>query len=160
MLVLLSISTVTCNGDKAIDTTSVAGTYTGTLVSNTASKNTTVTALKTAEANVRMHGDQIEVVFTDGDFHHSIMLNIFDDGDFIRPCLTGDAFESIYNHISSGSNFMNDMMSSMTGTDWSMHLNVDHKDNDKHFGQFNLNNNSFEYAFMVDQMEYHFNGVK
>ncbi|PCI31373.1 MAG: hypothetical protein COB60_11950 [Flavobacteriaceae bacterium] len=160
LLVLLSFVPLACNGEKDNEISYIEGVYKGTITSNTAGKNTTTNTRETTTADVRKHGNQIEVTFIDGDFNHTILLDIFADGDFIRPCLTGSEFETVYKHMSSGYNFTNGMMQNMMGTDWFIHLNVDHEDNDQHFGFFDTIEDHFEYTFRIGTMEYHFKGTK
>ncbi|MBL4747053.1 MAG: hypothetical protein JKY08_11920 [Flavobacteriaceae bacterium] len=166
MLAFLSLLSISCNNDTENSAPTVTGVYKGTIVNQAANKSSTIPP--EATATVRMHGEQIEVTFTKGDFHHTLLLDIFEDGDFVRPCLTGSDFENTYNHLSSGYDFMNGMMTDamkelmidMMGSDWSKHLKIDHTDTDDHYGFFNTSNDQFEYSFMVDQMEFHFNGSK
>ena len=40
------------------------------------------------------------------------------------------------------------------------HLDLDHKESDKHFGSFDMLKNSFDYKFKIDNIEYHFLGIK
>ena len=44
--------------------------------------------------------------------------------------------------------------------EWMQHLSDEHKQDDEHFGGFDMSQNAFEYTFKVNGMDYHFEGYK
>ncbi len=144
-----------CNNNDDLNYSEVSGVYLGTLTTEVSNKSSFSTIPPIATAVVTMVGDQIEVHCYSEDFDITIMLDIYENGDTIIPCLTGDDFENMYGHMLGQDNHMNG-----NGTEWMQHLNNDHEEGDEHFGSFDMINHSFEYKFIVGASEYHFQGIK
>lgn len=143
-----------CDNDDDFTNKDVVGVYEGTLTTNIAEKSNDLKPNNSATAVVTMVGDEIEVRCYNDDFDTTIMLNLFEDGNMVNTCLTGSAFENMYGHEMGHGN-----MDGM-GSEWMQHLNNEHQDDDEHFGGFNMQNQSFEYTFKMEDGEFHFQGTR
>lgn len=144
-----------CNNNDDLNYSDVEGVYLGTLTTDISNKSSSSTISPIATAVVTIVGDQIEVHCYSEDFDTTIMLDIYEDDDMIIPCLTGDEFENMYGHMLGQDNHMNG-----NGSEWMQHLNNDHEEGDIHFGSFDMENHGFEYKFILEDGEYHFQGTK
>tara|TARA_R110001583_G_scaffold39260_9_gene126002 strand:+ start:4114 stop:4629 length:516 start_codon:yes stop_codon:yes gene_type:complete len=157
-VLLLGILFTACNNHNDLEYSDVVGVYEGTLTNDVAGKSISSKSNNIATAVVTMVGNKIEVHCYNDDFDTTIMLNIYEDGDIINTCLTGTDFEDVYGHMMGQSN-MNGNMQNMD-SEWMQHLNNEHKDNDEHFGGFNMQNSSFDYTFKMETGDFHFKGNK
>ena len=162
LIKILSISVVltlfSCENSDDLNPNEIEGTYKGTIITDISSKFSTSKTENSATAVVRKVGDKIEVHCYDGDFDTTVMLETYHDNDNIMVCLTGNDFENMYGHM-LGQGHMNGNMQN-NGTEWMQHLNFEHQEGDEHFGSFDMQHHSFNYTFMLDDMEYHFQGLK
>lgn len=137
-----------CNKSDDSTDDSVEGTYVGTLTSKGAtgniigSSNATADITKTNEGLIQVHcfGTGIDTTF---------MLNYFPDSDSVMVCLTGSDFQNTYGHMMGqghmGGGMMGDILKGQT--EWQHHMADEHKPGDKHYGGFDMMNNSFGYTF-------------
>ena len=146
---------ISCSEDET-EENNVSGTYYGTITTNVSSKLSSK-SLDQGEtrADVIMRGDQVEVHIYNDDIDFSTMLDIFDDGDFVRTCLTGNEFEEMYGHMQGHMQGGQGMHSS-----WQNHLDNEHDADDEHFGHFDMNNHTFEHTFMFNGVECYFKGER
>jgi len=149
---------IACNGNDDVDYNDVVGIYKGTLTNNLGNKSESPTVFSDATVVVEMIGDLIEVNCFNDNFNTTIMLDVFEDGNNVMTCLTGDTFESMYGHMLGQGNMSGNMNSN--GSEWMQHLNNEHEKGDEHFGSFNTTNHSFEYKFILEDGEYYFQGTK
>lgn len=142
-LIIISISCET--NDPAPN--QVEGTYYGTLsIENQVTKISSYT--KDAVAQVKITGDhELEVHCTSTDLDTIFRLNYFEHEENFKVCFTGDDFENMYHRAYSRPREMG-MMNS--GSEWMNHLNTMHEAGDLHYGEFNSNNQSFEYLFLME----------
>ena len=76
----------------------------------------------------------------------------------MMPSLSGQEFENMYGHSLSQENMVGYMQNN--NLQWMQHLDLEHIESDIHNGFFNMLDNSFKYTFLIDDMEYHFEGVR
>ncbi|GGK46466.1 MULTISPECIES: hypothetical protein [Flavobacteriaceae] len=150
---------ISCEKSDDLVSSEVSGTYIGTLTSNVSGKSTVAKSNTAATAVVKMVGNQIEVHCFGDDFDTTIMLSLYEDGDMINTCLTGNDFENRYGHMLGQGNMMNGSMHT-NGNEWMQHLNNEHQDGDEHFGGFDMIHHSFNYTFKMNNGEFHFQGTK
>uniref|UniRef100_UPI00404AB074 hypothetical protein n=1 Tax=Gelidibacter sp. TaxID=2018083 RepID=UPI00404AB074 len=159
-LAILSIGIliISCDKDDANNDTHVTGAYYGTLTTNLESKSYTLNSSKSATALVTAIGNKIEVYCFNEDFVASINLNVFENGDYMNTCFSGEEFKKMYGHSLSQTNMVGYMQNN--NAQWMQHLEFEHIESDKHYGSFNMIDNSFNYTFLIDGMEYHFEGFR
>lgn len=63
----------------------------------------------------------------------------------------------MYGHRLSKENMVGYMQNK--NLQWMHHLDLKHIENDIHYGFFKMLDNSFNYTFLIDDMEYHFEGI-
>ena len=161
--------------EKSIDISkkSIEGTYVGTLTTANNLKSTTTIKGDSSDATmdvVDTGNGQIQLHCVGGDLDTTFMLNYYENGDSMMVCLSGDAFEEMYGHMMGQDSMSNDMMGGnsnnmmggMTGgqTSWMNHMNTEHNQGDKHFGGFDMKNDSFDFIMKREAGDYHFNGTK
>ena len=98
LIVVFSILITSCDNNDDLNYNDVAGTYEGTLTVESSKVNSKVSN-GIATAVVTMVGNQIEVHCFNDDFDSTIMLNLFEDNDMMKTCLTGSDFENMYCHM-------------------------------------------------------------
>lgn len=155
MLAICTSLTISCSDDDT-EGFDVSGTYYGTITTNVSSKqNSKSLDLGETRADVIMRGDQVQIHIYNDDIDFSTMLDIFEDGDYVRTCLTGSEFEEMYGHMQGHNQGGQHMRSS-----WQNHLNNEHENGDEHFGHFDMNNHTFEHTFMFEGIECYFKGER
>lgn len=160
-MMLFALLIVSCNKETQMNNDlsyieQIVGNYTGTFLSE---------GLKStieAHADIQMNSDSsIWVHCYGGDIDTTFMFDLFNQGDSLYVCLTGEDFFNEYGHMRNAmGNMMNGFGSMMGGnmmggngysgsdlTGWMHHLEVDHENGDMHFGGFDLNNHTFGYSF-------------
>lgn len=158
LIVTVIVTFISCENSDDLNPNNIEGTYIGTLLTDISSKSSVTKTENSATAVVRKIGDKIEVHCYDGNFDITVLLDTYIDNDNIMVCLTGNDFDLMYGHM-LGQGHMNGNMQN-TGTEWMQHLNQEHQASDEHFGGFDMQHHSFSYTFMLDDMEYHFQGIK
>jgi len=143
-----------CDNKEDVTSNDIVGEYVGTLTSDVADKSIISKSENPATVIVTMVGDKIEAHCFGGNFDTTIILDIYNNGDEINVCFTGEEFEKIYGHM-QGQNHMNG-----NGSQWMQHLNNEHQEGDEHFGGFNMIKHSFDYTFKMENGEFHFYGIK
>ena len=154
ILVIVLISTLVysgCENNEEESAQAVDGTYVGTLSSVNAfkdelkSKNASLTAtteiLTIGKNTLQIHcyNDILDTTFVMNYYHHR-------DSDYV--CYIGTAFRNAYGHMIDGRH-MGWMMADIRNgeTEWTHHMNDEHKNGDKHYGGFNMKDHSFDYTF-------------
>jgi hypothetical protein len=132
----------------------VIGTYEGTLTSSIAQTVVPATAEVTSAGayTVRMH------CFS-ADLDTTLVLDLYQEGNMMRVCLTGDDFEKEYGH-----NMSNDHPMMGDNWTWQQHMSHDHNPSDNHYGHFDMNARTFDYTFEFKVMPLsrsrHFSGKR
>ncbi|MDF1547003.1 MAG: hypothetical protein P1P88_04230 [Bacteroidales bacterium] len=169
LAVSLSVLFAACEKTDDLTIKSVEGTYVGKLSTDIGLKSTIGIDDATTEVKETGNG-QIEVHCFGGELDTTFMLNYFNNNDSVMVCLEGDAFESMYGHMMTGTGSMmsgsGGMMSGSGGmmgngqTDWMNHMATNHEANDLHFGGFDMINNTFDYIIEGGDINYHFFGKR
>ncbi|REE80297.1 hypothetical protein BX611_1939 [Lutibacter oceani] len=158
MILSFGIILVACSKNDEIPNTHIIGAYTGTLTTNLENLQGSQINSKSATAIVTSVGKQIEVYCYNDDFNITVLVNIYENGDYMMTCLSGQEFENMYGHSLSQENMVGYMQNN--NLQWMQHLDLEHIESDIHNGFFNMLDNSFKYTFLIDDMEYHFEGVR
>ena len=132
----------------------VSGTYIGILTAITTTDRGNAEAVIPATTTVQNVGNQIEIHCEATNFDETLMLAIYENGNQMQVCYTGDAFEEMYGHMLGGGNMMGN------NSQWMQHLNNDHEVGDEHFGGFNMQNHTFNFTFKTDNGDFYFEGLK
>ena len=145
---------VTTNGRKYID--NITGTYSGELTTNANQNTAPGTAVVTKSGN-----DEIQIHCWGDVMDTTIVMDVYENGDSVMLCNTGDDFMNEYGHLGNGHHMM-DM--GMEESEWMHHLQDDHQAGDEHYGSFDMVHHTFHYAFrmMNGDAEYmlNFQGTK
>jgi len=147
-----------CEKSDDLNSYDVTGTYTGILTLDLSSKSSNAESIKPATVVVSSFGNQIQVHCFADDFDATAILDIYNHNDNIMVCLTGEEFENMYGHM-LGQDHMNSNMQN-NDTDWMQHLNKEHQDGDEHFGSFDMQHQSFNYTFRINNRDFHFEGIR
>ena len=123
------------------------------------STSATSEVTKTGDGEIEVHcyGDELDTTF---------MLNYYSNNDSVMVCLTGNAFEEMYEHMMGQGHMGGGMMGDISDgeTPWQHHLNDEHQPGDEHFGGFDMINNTFGYRFQMtdgdNQYLLNFKGTK
>lgn len=142
--------------DLTID---VVGTYNGTLTTSNlkALSNATVDVTKSGDNELEIHcyGDEIDTI---------IIQRLFEDGNMIQVCSTGNEFLNEYGHEMLNQSQHHDMMNDANGLSWAHHKEEEHSANDEHYGGFDIGNHTFSYTFEMkdNDLSYtrQFTGIK
>lgn len=125
----------------------VTGTYTGSLTTdnNKSSRDASVVVTLETEYSLRIH------CFAN-DFDTTLIYNMFQNGDSVMICYSGQNFNNEYGHHMSTN--WNNCSENWNGTNyqmctWDKHMMDDHNTGDVHYGGFNMNNHTFNYRFKV-----------
>lgn len=154
ILVIVLISTIiysSCENNEDESAQAVDGTYLGTLSavnvfkdelkSKDASLTATTEILTIGRNKLQIHcfSDDLDTTFVMNYYHHR---------DSVYVCYTGTDFKNAYGHMLGGGHMGGMMDDKRNGeTEWTHHMNDEHKNGDKHYGGFNLNDHSFDYTF-------------
>jgi len=149
----LALILLACQKNDDFISDEITGSYVGT-ISTIGSNNSS----SDATADVRRLGNQIEVHCYGGDFDATIILDLYQNGNDIMVCLTGQDFENMYGHMPGNSNWNWNMPHQ--GLDWMQHLNNEHQQGDEHFGYFNMEHHTFSYTFKMSNGDFHFQGTR
>ncbi len=118
----------------------IAGIYKGALTSSISQ----IANPATAEIiSINNYTIQVHCYNTDVDTTFSVEL--YPDGNMMRVCSTDSDFKNEYGHSMSADHHM--MGNSGSWTSWSQHMSNEHNTNDKHYGYFDMNAATFQYAF-------------
>lgn len=133
----------------------VTGTYKGSITASgdpRVSTDATVNVSRESENTiyVNMMSDMIDTTF---------MLNLYENGDSVMVCLTGDDFYNMYGHHLNENHHM---MGNNGHMDWQHHMNEQHDPGAVHYGGFDMPHQMFSYRLVPDdsQMYYQFEGKK
>ena len=149
----LALVLFACQKSDDINYDEITGSYIGAI--STIGSNPTSTAATTAVSRL---GDQIEVHCYGEDFDATIILDVFQNGNDIMVCLTGEDFEHMYGHEPGHSNW--NWNGPHHDSDWMQHLNNEHQQGDEHFGNFDMQHHTFNYTFQMSNGDFHFQGTK
>lgn len=147
MLLLVVVASISSchNNDNMLQTnpaSQIVGTYKGTLTSSitqTGSPATTeITSVNDYTVGIRCYSIDIDT---------TIVLELYPDGNMMRVCFTDNDFENEYGHGMSANHHM--MGSGGNWTTWQQHMSNEHTANDKHYGYFDMNADTFDYAFNI-----------
>jgi len=156
-----------CKKEDALSINSATGTYLGTLTQQTGIKSVVALSIggNEATATVSDKGNgQISVRCIGTELDTTFMLNYYHNYDSLNVCVTGDAFQQMYGHMMQNGNGMGQggmMNGTNTGNvEWMNHMGANHKAGDKHFGGFDLKNQTFGYTIKNMKGEFRFQGKK
>jgi hypothetical protein len=144
-LAIVTIMVSSCKKDKTESdlTNQIAGNYQGSLNLGT-SKSTNgtasadVTKINDYTVQVHCYGTELDTTF---------MLELYENGNSMMVCFTDDDFYNEYGHHESENHHM--MGNNGSWTTWQQHMDTDHNPGDEHYGNFNMDNHSFEYTFRM-----------
>jgi len=157
MIILLACEK--SNDSKLVE---ITGTYVGTLSKQNLSKSRTDLSSSEATTIVSSIGDQIEVYCFGDLIDTTLIFDYYYHNDSVFVCHTGEEFKNLYGHMKGQGHMSGGMMGDMHGseTEWMHHLSDEHEENDEHFGNFNTQDNSFNYLFKMSDGDYQFQGSK
>jgi hypothetical protein len=142
--VVLTMSITACSKDDGqVDLTKdVVGTYQGKLtnsVTNTDTASiTTITYYNDYTVQVHCLGGNLDTTF---------LLELYPEGDMMKVCTTGDDYYKEYGKEKPKNDHMMGSGGMMT---WGDHMNDDHNSGDDHYGDFDTNNNEFDYTINIE----------
>lgn len=146
------------NNDN-ITASDVAGTYVGTLTAATTTSRVSGTqAVLPATTTVKNIGNQIEIHCVADNFDETLMLDLYENGEEMMVCITGQDFEDMYGHMLGEGNMGGNMQGN--NSQWMQHLNNEHQEGDEHFGGFNMQDHTFNFTFRMNNGDFHFQGIK
>lgn len=123
----------------------VAGTYKGTLTTGTLKHDGTADVSAINDSVVSIH------CYDSVGFDTTFVMELYQNGDSVMLCNTGQAFFDQYGHYMSAQHHMSgNMMGSMSGmnnNDWQQHMRNQHQPGDEHFGSFDMDSGMFNYLF-------------
>ncbi len=119
----------------------VVGTYKGTLATGSAEYDGTADVSAVNDSVVQIH------CYDQNDFDTTFVMEIYEEGDSVMLCNTGEDFYNQYGHHMSGRHHMTEDMMGNMDSDWQQHLSNQHQSGDKHYGNFDMNNGTFNYLF-------------
>lgn len=161
IVAIVTLIVIACEKTNELPVNSIEGTYFGTVTIESRSKSNA--EVWNAKAVVtRLNNEQAEIHCFGSEFDTTFMLNYFEHNDSVMVCLTGDEFEHIYGHSYGGNHMIGGMMDDMQDgeTEWMHHMNDEHIESDEHFGGFDMMQHSFGYTFKMNDLDFHFQGVK
>jgi hypothetical protein len=151
---------ISCNTKDDITINDVSGTYVGTLTTvGLTSRISNSEAITPATVTISNIGDEIEVHCVADNFDVTVMLDTYVNGDETMVCYTGTDFENMYGHMLGEGNIMGGNMQG-NGNEWMQHLNNDHEQDDEHYGEFNMQDHSFNFMFKTSNGDFQFQGIK
>lgn len=166
-LVVVTFITVSCKKtndqdlNKVALTSQVTGTYSGNL------RNSQTNTTTPATITVRAINDSLVSLYCQSSiFDTTVTMMLYDNNDSIMMCYTGNDFYNEYGHNLDNHNFCNSQPNGWTSgwennhdiwygnsnnmsNAWNNHMNTQHKAGDQHYGAFNPNSNSCDYAFKI-----------
>jgi hypothetical protein len=142
---------VSCSKSDQTANQSVEGTYNGSFSTSNTLKGAqlalTGDVKGTAVVNM-INSRQIKVHCFGTALDSTFILDIYNYGDSMKVCMTGNAFAKEYGHMmGQGSVMGGTSMMGNNATAWAQHMNQEHKAGDEHFGGFNMVNHIFDYTF-------------
>ncbi len=122
----------------------VIGTYKGTLTSGEIKHDGVANVVAFSDTLVQIH------CYDYDGFDTTFVMELYENGDSIMLCNTGQDFFNQYGHNMSTQHHMpENMMGNMEGmnADWQQHMKNEHQPGDEHFGSFNMDAKTFDYLF-------------
>lgn len=162
-MLFISMLFTACNKDDNNDNNpqtdlsqTVSGYYKGSITSSDdpgSIQDAVIEVSDAGENTVEMNlmSDMLDTTF---------MMNVYDNGDSVMVCFTGDRFNQEYgHHIDEDHHIMggNDHM------DWGHHKDEQHEPGDEHYGGFDMNHHSLSYRIIPNgqtDIYYQFEGDK
>ena len=165
IIAILTMFITSCDKTEDINVNTIEGKYNGTIAieSNLKTNSNINLTNSLAVADVMILGNmQIEVHCYGQDIDTTFMLNYFEHHDSVMVCLTGDDFEHMYGHRYGEGHMSGGMTGDMQNgdTEWMHHMSDEHDESDEHFGGFDMKQHSFDYMFKMNDINYHFQGIK
>lgn len=145
-IMALAVMVTACDKQNvSVDlTTDIVGTYKGTLSSDKLKgvSDATADVTKTGDNELEIHcyGDEIDTTFTQ---------RLFENGDMVQMCTTGDDFYNEYGHEMMNQSDHHDMMNDRDGSSWVHHMDEEHDAGDEHYGSFDMDQHTFNYSFNI-----------
>jgi hypothetical protein len=160
VLAIISVMVISCKKDKTAGdlTNQVTGTYEGTLTLGALKSTSSLATTDVSRSNdytvqIHCYGTDLDTTF---------MLELYENGNQMMVCVTGDDFYNEYGHDESENHHM--MGDNGSYTSWEQHMSNDHESGDQHYGSFNMDSHTFDYTFKMhdNQGNYtlHFSGIK
>tara|TARA_R110002050_G_scaffold33007_2_gene84459 strand:+ start:46947 stop:47456 length:510 start_codon:yes stop_codon:yes gene_type:complete len=123
-------------------TKDVVGTYQGKL------SNSITNVQDSSIATITYYNDYtVRVHCIGGNVDTTFLLELYPEGSNMMVCATGDAYYKEYGNQKSSHNHMMSNGGMMT---WENHMSDDHNATDAHYGNFNSNNNEFDYTIKME----------
>ena len=149
----LALLLFACQKSDDVTYDEITGSYIGTISTIGSDPTTTV-----ATTDIRQLGNQIEVHCYGDGFDSTVILDVFQNGDDVMVCLTGQDFNNMYGHMPGQSNWNWNMPHH--NSEWMQHLSDEHQQSDEHFGNFDTQHHSFNYTFQMSTGDFHFQGTR
>ncbi|HDO06731.1 MAG TPA: hypothetical protein ENG85_03515 [Bacteroidetes bacterium] len=123
----------------------VAGTYKGSLVTGNLKHDGTADVSAVNDSIINIH------CYDSVGFDTTFVMELYQNGDSVMLCSTGQDFYNQYGHYMTGQHHMYEMGNMMGGssgmTDWQQHISSQHQAGDMHYGDFDMEHGTFNYWF-------------
>ena len=149
VLVAVLIGVSSCERADELPIPDLAGIYIGPFSTSVSLKNSTVknSILGNGVAEVTHIDDKTFLIHCYGDeIDTTFMLDVYENNSEYLACQVGSEFQQEYGHT-KGAQHMGHMR--YPQTEWMHHLADDHEDDDKHFGEFNMEDGFFMFSFRM-----------
>ena len=148
-IIALTVAATSCSKKEPLKKdliSQIAGTYKGTLSNSDGLKHD-------GTADVSAVNDSVVSIhcYDSVGFDTTFVMELYQNGDSVMLCSTGQDFYNQYGHYMTGQHHMSEMGNMMGGssgmTDWQQHISSQHQPGDEHFGSFDMDNGTFNYLF-------------
>lgn len=142
---------VSCSKSDQTTDQSIEGAYAGSFSTSNTLKGAQLALagdIKGTAVVSMINSKQIQVHCFGNAMDSTFILDIYNYGDSMKVCMTGNDFKNQYGHMmGQGSGMGGTSMMGNNSTAWVQHMNQEHKAGDVHFGGFNMMNHDFDYTF-------------
>jgi hypothetical protein len=161
--ILVMLIMAACDKTTEFTTSSVEGTYTGTLSKATSLKSAKVEG--GVKADVSLHDSSfVEIHCYGGELDTTLMLHFYEEDDSTFLCFSDEQFQGMFGYTYGSGHMMGGGMMGGNADDWMDEMMDEDYTNSNNVGGFNMMGHSFDYTFNQSDGDsiahYHFHGTK
>lgn len=153
---------VACNKTDELATSSIEGTYSGTMSKTSSLKSLNLAGDVKTDVSVK-DSSFLEIHCYGGELDTTLMLNFIEENDSTFLCFSNEQFQGMFGYAYGSSHMTGGMMGN-NNSEWMQRMMNENYTNNQHFGGFNMKDHSFDYTFNRVEgdsiMYFHFHGVK